>query len=106
MRGDLGKGERRVVGVHSVDLLLGRGAQNFDNFDQLVHATVAGEQRFAQQKLPHDAPQRPNVYSGGVLSGLEHELRGTVVARADIRNIWLAPRKNFSAEGKNTQTRQ
>ena len=41
---DLRELELRVVWIHQDDLLLGRRAEDFDNFDELVDATFAGEE--------------------------------------------------------------
>jgi hypothetical protein len=39
----------RVVRVHTVDLLTGRCAKDFDDFDKLVNARLAREKRLSEQ---------------------------------------------------------
>ena len=46
---DLWELELLVIRVHLTYLLARRRAQNFDNLDQLVNATVAREDRLTQQ---------------------------------------------------------
>ncbi len=73
-----------------MNLLTGGGAQNLDDFHQLVDTGLAGKQRLAQQQLCHHAAARPDVDGGSVVSGAENELRSAVVARANIADIDLA----------------
>ena len=50
-----------VVGIHRLDLLPRGRPQDFDDFYQLVDATLTREQGLAEHQLGHDAPSRPNV---------------------------------------------
>ena len=48
---DDGEAEFRVVGVHGLDLFLGGGAEDFDDFDELVDSVLARENGLAQHEL-------------------------------------------------------
>ena len=48
---DLRKLELGVVGVHLVDLLACRRAEHFDDLNELIDATVAREDRLAEEEL-------------------------------------------------------
>lgn len=48
---DLREFEFLVVGVHLADLFAGGCAEDFDDFDELVHARVAWKYWLAQQEL-------------------------------------------------------
>ena len=87
---DLRELELGVVGVHGADLLPGRGAEDFDDLDELVDAGIAGEERLAEKELGSDAALGPNVNGRGVVGAAKDELGGTVVPRADVRHIGLA----------------
>mmetsp|Transcript_18308 Transcript_18308/g.51672 ORF Transcript_18308/g.51672 Transcript_18308/m.51672 type:complete len:278 (+) Transcript_18308:235-1068(+) len=86
---DLGELELRVVRVHAVDLLPRGGAQHLDDLHQLVHPALPAEHGAAQDELRHDATDRPDVDGRGVVGGPEDELRGPVVAAADVRYVRL-----------------
>ena len=60
---DLWKLVLHVVRVHRLDLLARRCTEDLDNLDQLVNATLAGEQGLAKHQLCHDASCRPNIYA-------------------------------------------
>lgn len=62
VRLDLGELVLHVVGVHGANLFPGGGAENFDNFDQLVNARLAGEEGLAEHELSHDTARRPDVW--------------------------------------------
>jgi hypothetical protein len=47
MRLDLWELELRVVRIHGVNLLTSGGSEHLDDFNQLVHAALAGEQGLA-----------------------------------------------------------
>ena len=72
--------EFRVVGIHGMDLLLGRGPQNLDDLYQLVNARLTWEQWLSEQQLCNDAASGPHIDSVAVLGGTENELRCPVVA--------------------------
>ena len=55
MRLDLRKLVLHVVGVHGADLVARGRAEDLYDFDKLVDARLAGEQRLAQHELGHDA---------------------------------------------------
>jgi len=65
VRLDLWEFVLHVVGIHGLDLLSRRGAEDFDDLDELVDTALAGEQRLAKHQLSHDAPCRPDVWAGG-----------------------------------------
>jgi hypothetical protein len=58
---DLRELELGVVFVHGLNLLAGGRAQHLDDLHQLIHATLAWEQRLAQQELCQHAAHGPNV---------------------------------------------
>jgi hypothetical protein len=51
---DLRELEFSIVGIHGLDLLFGWGAEDFDNFDQLVNSALSGEDGLAKEKLGND----------------------------------------------------
>lgn len=61
---DLGELVFHVVGVHRLDLLSGRRAQDLDDLDELVDAALAREEGLAQHQLGHHASRRPYVCAG------------------------------------------
>lgn len=77
MRLDLRKLELRVVRIHLPDLFSGRGAQNLDDLDQLIHARIAREYRLAQQQLGQNAAGAPNVYLGRVVDRSKNQFWGS-----------------------------
>ena len=90
VRLDLRELELGVVGVHLLDLLASRGAQDLDNLDELVDARVTGENGLAQHKLCKDAAGAPHVDVGRVVGSTEDELGCTVISRANVRDVGLA----------------
>ena len=54
VRLDLGEFVLHVVGIHRLDLLPRRCAEDFDDLHQLVYATFAREERLSQHELRHD----------------------------------------------------
>ena len=70
-----------------IKLLLVRCTQDLDDLDQLVGAVLALEDRFANEHLAEDAANRPGINGRGVVRVAEDQLRGTVVAGADVRDI-------------------
>ena len=43
--------EFSVVGVHGLNLLLGRSAKNLDNFDELIYSIFTGEDGLSEHEL-------------------------------------------------------
>ena len=43
-----------VIRVHRLDLLPRWGPKNFDDFDELIDATLSREQRLPKHELRHD----------------------------------------------------
>ena len=72
VRLDLRKLKLGIIAVHGFDLLPCRRAQHLDDFNQLIHAAVAREQRVAQQQLRSHAAFAPDVDGGGVGRGPEN----------------------------------
>lgn len=58
---DLWELELGVIGVHFPNLLLGGGAEDFDDLHQLVNTTVAGEDGLAKQQLRKHATGTPDI---------------------------------------------
>lgn len=54
--------ELGVVGVHLTYLVTRRCAEHLDDLDQLIHATVSGEYRLAEQQFRHHAACAPHIY--------------------------------------------
>ena len=79
-----------VLRVHGEDLLSARCAQDFDDFDELVDAALSREDGLAEHQLSNDAAHGPDIDVGAIVGISEDELRGAVVARADVGNVWLA----------------
>lgn len=79
--------ELAVVRVHRVNHFSSRCAQNFNNFDQLVHTWLSWEQGLAQQQLGHNATNRPHINRIVVLSRPKNKLWCPVVPRTDVRHI-------------------
>eukprot|EP00983_Pelagomonas_calceolata_P094075 1157845-Pelagomonas_calceolata.AAC.3 len=94
---DLGELEFSVVGVHGVNLLAGGRAQHLNDLHQLVHTTLAREQRLPQQQLCHHAANGPHVDGSSVISCAEDELGSTVVARADVGDVGLASNEDLQS---------
>jgi len=86
---DLRKSVFCVVGVHGEDLFALRGAQNLDNFHELVHARLPREDGLAEHELCNDAADRPDVDVGAVVGVAEDELGRAVVAGADVADVGL-----------------
>lgn len=51
MRLDLWKFEFGIIGVHLTYLIACRRTKDFNNFDKLVYAAVAGKYRLAKQQF-------------------------------------------------------
>mmetsp|Transcript_8210 Transcript_8210/g.26446 ORF Transcript_8210/g.26446 Transcript_8210/m.26446 type:complete len:496 (+) Transcript_8210:183-1670(+) len=79
----------RVVLVHRLDLVERRRAQHLDDLDQLVDARLARKEGHAQEQLGEHAARGPDVDAAAVVGGAKDELRRAVVARADVRHVWL-----------------
>jgi len=78
------------VGVHRLDLLARRRAEHLDDLDELVDPALTGEERLAEHELGHDAAGRPDVDRGRIVCCAKDELGRAIVARADVRDVWLA----------------
>lgn len=52
-----------IVGVHRLDLLPRRCAQNLDDLHQLVDPTLSREQRLTEHQFRHDTTRGPYVYT-------------------------------------------
>lgn len=76
-----------VVGIHIDNLALGRSSQHFDDFDEVVHAVLADEERSALNHFQQDAPNRPDVDHRGVVSGPKDEFGCSVAPRTDIGQV-------------------
>ena len=50
-----------VVRVHRLDLLPRWSPEHLDDLDQLVDATLSGEERLPQHQLRHNAAGGPNI---------------------------------------------
>ena len=84
MRLDLRELEFGVVLVHRLDFLPGRGSEDLDDFDQLVDAALAREERRSDEQLRDDAAERPDVDCCCVIRGAEYELRRAIISRTNI----------------------
>mmetsp|Transcript_58256 Transcript_58256/g.102476 ORF Transcript_58256/g.102476 Transcript_58256/m.102476 type:complete len:215 (-) Transcript_58256:540-1184(-) len=87
--------ELLVVGVHGLELLLGRRAEDLDDLHQLVDTAAAGEDGRADQQLGEHAALRPHIDHRAVVRGPEDQLRRAVEAGADVRHIGLAFHKRL-----------
>lgn len=56
-----------VFGVHCLDLLSGRCAQDLDDLDELVNAALSREDWLAEHELSDDAADGPDVDGCGVV---------------------------------------
>ena len=61
MRLDLRKLVLHVIGIHSPNLLSGRGTEHFNDFHELINARLPREQWLSKHKLCHYATRRPDV---------------------------------------------
>ena len=86
---DLGEIKVREGAVHGLDLLAGGSAEDLDDFDQLIDARFAGEQRLSQQELSQNAPGGPDIDARTIIGGSKDELRRSVVPGADVGYIGL-----------------
>ena len=50
-----------IVGVHGADLFSSWGAQNLDDFHQLVNARFTGEEGLSKHQFRHHATSGPNI---------------------------------------------
>mmetsp|Transcript_21786 Transcript_21786/g.72168 ORF Transcript_21786/g.72168 Transcript_21786/m.72168 type:complete len:291 (-) Transcript_21786:470-1342(-) len=87
----------RVVLVHRLDLVERRRAQHLDDLDQLVDARLARKEGHAQEQLGEHAARGPDVDAAAVVGGAKDELRRAVVARADVRDVWLSAHEHLCA---------
>ena len=62
MRLDLGKFVLHVVRIHGANLFPSWSPEYFDDFDELVNARLAREQRLSQHEFGKDAASGPNVW--------------------------------------------
>ena len=97
MAADLGELELCVGAVHGPNVLAARRAEDLDDLHQLVHAALAWEEGRAQQQLRAHAARGPNVNRTGVVCGTKDQLRGAVVARANVGHIRLVRDEYFRA---------
>ena len=98
MRLDLGEFEVRVVGVHGVDLFTRRRADYLDNFNELVNVGLARKDWGAEQHFSEHAAKGPHINRWGIIGRSEYELRGTIVATADVGDVGLAFDELLGAE--------
>ena len=59
---NLRKAKGLVLGVHGANLILGRGAQDLDDFDELIHTALPWEERLSQQQFSEYTASRPTIY--------------------------------------------
>lgn len=50
-----------IIRIHSPNLIASRSAKDLYDFDKLVDARLAREQRLSQHQLRHDAASRPDI---------------------------------------------
>ena len=79
-----------VFRIHGEDLFAWGRPQYFDDFNELVDATFPGENRLSKHQLSYNAPNGPDVDVGAVVWVAKDELRGAVVAWADVGDVGLA----------------
>mmetsp|Transcript_9353 Transcript_9353/g.23285 ORF Transcript_9353/g.23285 Transcript_9353/m.23285 type:complete len:346 (+) Transcript_9353:247-1284(+) len=84
-----------IVLVHRLDLLQGGCAEHLDDFDELVHAGLAREERHAEEQLGEHAAHRPDVDAARVVCGAKYQLGGPIVAGANVRHVRLALDQNL-----------
>lgn len=89
MRLDARKFVLLIAWVHRPDLLSRRCAQHFDDFDELIDATLTGEEGLAKHELSHHTARGPDVNVCGVVCRAKNKLWGTIVARADVGHVGL-----------------
>lgn len=77
------------VRVHGPDLFPGGSTENLDDLHQLIDTRLSREERLAKHQLGHHTTRRPNIDVGSVVCSAKDELRGTVVARADVADVWF-----------------
>ena len=120
MRLDLRELVLHVVGIHGTDLLARGRAQDLDNLHELIDARLPGKEGLPEHELGHDASGRPHVCEGrglpvsesrqrkdkerpaltdlgGVVRGAKDQLRGAIVARADVRHVGLVRDQDLGA---------
>ena len=56
----------------------------------MINAALSREDGLAEHQLSNDAAHGPDIDVGAIVGISEDELRGAVVARADVGNVWLA----------------
>ena len=77
--------------------LLRARAAHLDDFDELVHAGLAREERHAEEQLGEHAAHRPDVDAARVVCGAKYQLGGPIVAGANVRHVRLALDQNLGA---------
>ena len=70
---------------------------HLDDFDKLVHAGLAREERHPEEQLGEHAAHRPDVDAARVVGGTKYQLGGPVVARANVGHVRLTLHQNFGA---------
>jgi|LauGreDrversion4_2_1035121.scaffolds.fasta_scaffold270642_1 hypothetical protein len=98
MRLNLGKFEVCVVGVHGMDLFTSRRTNHFDNFNQLIDIGLTRKDGGAKQHFSEHTAKRPNINRRRVISCSKYQLRGAIIAAADIRDVRLSLDKLLGAK--------
>ena len=62
MRLDLREFVLHIIRVHGSNLIAGGGAEDFDNFDELIDAGFSREQGLTEHEFRHDASSGPNIW--------------------------------------------
>jgi hypothetical protein len=83
--------------VHGLNLRLGGRAEHLDDLDELVDASVAGEEGVTKKQLREHATRGPHVDRGRVVRRAEDELRRAVVPAADVGDGGLSGHECFRA---------
>lgn len=72
-----------------MNLVSARCAEDFDDFNQLIHTRISWKERLAEDELCHDAADRPDIDWLSVVGRAKDELRGSVISGADVADIDL-----------------
>ena len=78
-------------------MFAGGGAENLDDFDELINPRLSGKEWLAKQELRKNATGGPDVNAGAVIGGTEDQLGCPVITGADVCYIGFIGDQLFGA---------
>ena len=91
------KFSRLVIRVHCFHILFRWGAEDFNDFDDLLWGRSAGKHGRAQEKLADNAASWPDIDGSWIVLIAKYKFRGTIITRANIAYISLSFYQLFCA---------